>query len=64
MDVVFQLILYRSVHPGAALVVGPLFICTLRDVPSLTTRVAQAMNHDIGKAAFLLDRNIGRREKR
>jgi hypothetical protein len=27
MDVVFQLILYRAVHPGAALVVGPIFIC-------------------------------------
>jgi len=27
MDVVFQLILYRSVHPGAALVIGPIFIC-------------------------------------
>ena len=27
MDLVFQLILYHSVHPGAAVVVGPLFIC-------------------------------------
>jgi hypothetical protein len=26
MDLVFQLVLYRSVHPGAALVVGPIFI--------------------------------------
>jgi hypothetical protein len=27
MDLVFQLVLYRSVHPGAALLVGPIFIC-------------------------------------
>jgi hypothetical protein len=27
LDVVFQFILYRSVHPGAALVVGPILIC-------------------------------------
>ncbi len=27
MDLVFQLILYHSVHPGAAVLVGPLFIC-------------------------------------
>ena len=26
LDLVFQLVLYRSVHPGAALVVGPIFI--------------------------------------
>lgn len=27
MDLAFQLVLYRSVHPGAALLVGPIFIC-------------------------------------
>ena len=27
MDLVFQLVLYRSVHPGAALLGGPIFIC-------------------------------------
>jgi hypothetical protein len=27
MDVVFQLVLYRAVHPAAALLVGPIFIC-------------------------------------
>jgi hypothetical protein len=27
LDLVFQLVLYRSVHPGAALVVGPILIC-------------------------------------
>lgn len=27
MDVVFQLVLYRAVHPVVALLVGPIFIC-------------------------------------
>jgi hypothetical protein len=27
LDIVFRLILYRSVHPGAALGVGPTLIC-------------------------------------
>jgi len=27
-DVVFQLVLYREVHPGAALLIGPILICT------------------------------------
>jgi len=27
LDLVFQVVLYRSVHPGAALVVGPILIC-------------------------------------
>ncbi len=27
MDIMFQLILYHSVHPGAALLVGPILIC-------------------------------------
>ncbi len=27
LDVLFQFILYRSVHPGAALVIGPILIC-------------------------------------
>jgi hypothetical protein len=26
-DVVFQLVLYRSVHPGAAVLIGPILIC-------------------------------------
>jgi hypothetical protein len=44
MDIVFQLVLYRSVHPGAALVVGPIFICLPYAVSrALTTRVTQAM---------------------
>ena len=41
LDVVFQLVLYRSVHPGAAVLIGPILI----GVPyalsrALTTRVA------------------------
>ena len=27
LDVVFQLVLYRAVHPGAALLVGPILVC-------------------------------------
>lgn len=27
LDLVFQLVLYRSVHPGAAIVIGPILIC-------------------------------------
>jgi len=27
LDVVFQLVIYHSVHPGAALLVGPILIC-------------------------------------
>ncbi len=27
LDVVFQLVIYKAVHPGAALVVGPILIC-------------------------------------
>ena len=33
-DVVFQLVLYREAHPGAALVVGPILIC----LPYITSR--------------------------
>jgi hypothetical protein len=42
MDLAFQLILYRSVHPGAALVVGPILICTPYALSrALTNRVAR-----------------------
>jgi hypothetical protein len=34
LDIVFQWVLYRSVHPGAALVVGPILIC----IPYLLAR--------------------------
>jgi hypothetical protein len=41
LDVVFQFILYRSVHPGAALVVGPILICVPYSVSrALTNRLA------------------------
>jgi len=41
MDIVFQLVLYHSVHPGAALLVGPLFICFPYVLSrALTTRLA------------------------
>ena len=42
LDLVFQLILYRSVHPGAALLVGPILICAPYALSrALTNRVAR-----------------------
>lgn len=39
MDIVFQVVLYHSVHPGAALLVGPILICFPYAVSrALTTR--------------------------
>ncbi len=44
MDVVFQLVLYHSVHPGAALLVGPILICFPYALSrALTTRLARGM---------------------
>ena len=44
MDIVFQLVLYHSVHPGAALLVGPILICFPYGVSrALTTRTARRM---------------------
>jgi hypothetical protein len=44
MDVVFQLVLYRSVHPGAALLVGPILICLPYTLSrALTNRVARGI---------------------
>jgi hypothetical protein len=41
LDIVFQLVLYHSVHPGAALLVGPILICTPYALSrALTTRLA------------------------
>ena len=41
MDIVFQLILYRSVHPGAAVVIGPILICFPYALSrTLTTRLS------------------------
>lgn len=43
MDVVFQLVLYRAAHPGAALVVGPILISVPYALSrALTTRLARA----------------------
>ena len=45
MDVLFQLVLYRAVHPGAALLVGPIFICFPYAISrALTTRLARWMS--------------------
>ena len=42
MDIVFQMVLYRSVHPGAALLVGPILICFPYALSrALTTRFAR-----------------------
>jgi hypothetical protein len=42
LDVVFQLVIYHSVHPGAALVVGPILICLPYALSrALTTRLAR-----------------------
>ena len=42
LDVVFQWVLYKEVHPGAALVVGPILICVPYSVSrALTNRLAQ-----------------------
>jgi hypothetical protein len=43
-DVVFQLVLYRSVHPGAAVLIGPILICFPYALSrALTTRVTQVV---------------------
>jgi hypothetical protein len=42
LDLVFQLVLFRSVHPGAALLVGPILICAPYALSrALTNRVAR-----------------------
>jgi hypothetical protein len=39
---VFQLVLYREVHPGAALLIGPILICTPYALSrALTNRLVQ-----------------------
>ena len=41
MDIVFQLVLYHSVHPGAALMIGPILVCFPYAVArALTARMA------------------------
>jgi hypothetical protein len=44
LDVVFQLVLYREVHPGAALLIGPILICTPYALSrALTNRLARGL---------------------
>jgi hypothetical protein len=50
LDAVAQLLIYGEVHPGAALVVGPVLICIPYAVArALTNRVARLVLHDSGK---------------
>jgi hypothetical protein len=51
MDIVFQLVLYHSVHPGAAVVIGPILICFPYALArALTTRLARRMGRRIRQA--------------
>ena len=44
LDVVFQLVLYREVHPGAALLIGPILICTPYAITrALTNRLTRSL---------------------
>jgi hypothetical protein len=44
LDVVFQLVIYREVHPGAALAVGPTLVCAPYALSrALTTRLARCL---------------------
>jgi hypothetical protein len=50
LDVVFQLVIYQAVHPGAALLVGPILICAPYALfRALTTRLAGWLGGDNGK---------------
>jgi hypothetical protein len=50
LDAVAQLLIYREVHPGAALVVGPVLICIPYAVArALTNRLARLMGRGPGK---------------
>jgi hypothetical protein len=44
LDAVFQLVIYKAVHPGAALVIGPILICVPYALSRvLTTRLARRL---------------------
>lgn len=44
LDVVFQLVLYQEVHPGAALLIGPILICTPYALSrAMTNRLARRL---------------------
>jgi len=52
LDAVFQLVLYRAVHPGAALVIGPILISVPYAVSrALTTRLARSLGRGCRHAA-------------
>lgn len=47
LDVVFQFVIYREVHPGAAVVVGPILIAVPYALSrALTTRLARLLGKD------------------
>ena len=49
LDVVFQWVLYRAVHPGAALLIGPILICVPYSVSrALTNRLARLLGKEPG----------------
>jgi hypothetical protein len=50
LDAVAQLLIYGQVHPGAALVIGPVLICLPYAVSrALTNRLARLMHRNSGK---------------
>ncbi len=50
LDAVAQLLIYRQVHPGAALVIGPVLICLPYAVArALTNRAARLMQRGSGR---------------
>jgi hypothetical protein len=50
LDAVAQLLIYRQVHPGAALVVGPILICAPYAMArALTNRMSQLMHRGPSK---------------
>ncbi len=65
LDIVFQQILYHSVHPGPALLVGPILICLPYALSrALTTRLAKGRAGRSINATFLPDRRSAGKEKR
>ncbi len=51
MDVLFQIILYHSVHPGAAMVVGPVLICFPYALSRTLARCLPAWRHSASQKA-------------
>lgn len=50
LDAVAQLLIYRQVHPGAALLIGPVLICLPYAIArALTNRMAQLARHGSAK---------------